>query len=304
MNKIVLMAQTTELKDVLIDDIDVNKVVSKLSKLWDDFWPKALHFLFLLLLACLIYIVGKKLMNILIKIVKKAFERAKMDVGVSNFLLSVLKALCYGLLLITIAATLGLPTTSFVALLGSIGLTIGLALQGSLSNFAGGVLILILKPFRVGDFISVEGSEGTVIAIDIFYTKILTTENKLVVLPNGTLANSEITNATSEPIRRLDIVIPIGYDDDIKAVKQELFLISQRNDKILEEHPVDLYVSGYGKDAVEISMRVWAKTEDCFALKGELLETIKYMFDEKGFTIPFNRMDVTVINEDKIKLVK
>lgn len=296
MNKLILLTQSTLLKEEL-QDLELNKFMSKLSKLWDDFWPKALHFLFLLLISLLIYVIGKKLMNLLVKIVKKAFERAKMDVGVSNFLISVLKAICYGLLLITIAATLGLPTTSFVALLGSIGLTIGLALQGSLSNFAGGVLILILKPFRVGDFISVKGNEGTVIAIDIFYTKILTIENKLVVLPNGTLANSEITNATNEPIRRLDLIIPIGYGDDIKSVKQELFLISQRNEKILMDHPVDLFVSGYGKDAVEISMRVWVKTEDCFVLKGELLETIKYMFDEKGFTIPFNQMDVTVINE-------
>ena len=300
MNKLILLTQSTLLKEEL-QDLELNKFMSKLSKLWDDFWPKALHFLFLLLISLLIYVIGKKLMNLLVKIVKKAFERAKMDVGVSNFLISVLKAICYGLLLITIAATLGLPTTSFVALLGSIGLTIGLALQGSLSNFAGGVLILILKPFRVGDFISVKGNEGTVIAIDIFYTKILTIENKLVVLPNGTLANSEITNATNEPIRRLDLIIPIGYGDDIKSVKQELFLISQRNEKILEDHPVDLFVSGYGKDAVEISMRVWVKTEDCFVLKGELLETIKYMFDEKGFTIPFNQMDVTVINEKVAK---
>lgn len=300
MNKLVLLTQGTTLKEEL-EDLEINKFMSKLSALWDDFWPKALHFLFLLLISLLIYVIGKKLINLLVKIVKKAFERAKMDIGVSNFLISVLKAICYGLLLITIAATLGLPTTSFVALLGSVGLTIGLALQGSLSNFAGGVLILILKPFRVGDFISVKGNEGTVIAIDIFYTKILTIENKLVVLPNGTLANSEITNATNEPIRRLDLVIPIGYNDDIKAVKQELFLLSQRNDKILVDHPVDLFVSGYGKDAVEISMRVWVKTENCFELKGELLETIKYMFDDKGFTIPFNQLDVTVINEKLAK---
>ncbi len=300
MNKLILLTQGNSLKEEL-QDLELNKFMSKLSKLWDDFWPKALHFLFLLLISLLIYVVGKKLIKLLVKIVRKTFERAKMDVGVSNFLISVLKAICYGLLLITIAATLGLPTTSFVALLGSIGLTIGLALQGSLSNFAGGVLILILKPFRVGDFINVKGNEGTVIAIDIFYTKILTIENKLVVLPNGTLANSEITNATNEPIRRLDLIIPIGYDDDIKSVKQELFLISQRNDKILMDHPVDLFVSGYGKDAVEISMRVWVKTEDCFVLKGELLETIKYMFDEKGFTIPFNQMDVTVVSEKVAK---
>lgn len=297
MNKLVLLAQNNIIKEDIIEDLELNKFVSKVSTIWDDFWPKALHFIFLILISFFVYFVGKKLINVLIKIIKKAFERAKMDVGVANFLISVLKVLCYGLLVITIASILGLPTTSFVALLGSVGLTIGLALQGSLSNFAGGVLILILKPFRVGDFIIAKGNEGTVIAIDIFYTKILTTDNKLVVLPNGTLANSEITNATNEPIRRLDLIIPIGYEDDIKSVKQELFLISQRNEKILEDRPVDLFVSAYGKDAIEISMRVWVKTENCFSLKGELLETIKYMFDEKGFTIPFNHVDVNVMND-------
>jgi small conductance mechanosensitive channel len=301
MNKLVLLAQNSIIKDDIMEDLELNKFMSKITTLWDDFWPKTLHFLFMLLISLLIYVIGKKLLNILVKIIKKAFERAKMDVGVSNFLISVLKVLCYGLLIITIAAILGLPTTSFVALLGSVGLTIGLAFQGSLSNFAGGVLILILKPFRVGDFIIVKGNEGSVIAIDIFYTKILTTDNKLVVLPNGTLANSEITNATNEPIRRLDLIIPIGYEDDIKTVKQELFIISQRNEKILEDRPVDLFVSAYGKDAIEISMRVWVKTENCVALKGELLETIKYMFDEKGFTIPFNHVDVNVMNDKKVK---
>ena len=295
MNRLILLTQEAVTEDVF-KEIDMDKVVSKLSTMWEKFWPKALNFLLLILLALMIYVIGRKIIKIVMKIIKRAFERAKMDVGVSNFLLSVIKALCYGLLLITVAAVLGLPTTSFVALLGSIGLTIGLALQGSLSNFAGGVLILVLKPFRVGDFISVKGCEGTVTAIDIFYTKIVTIDNKMIVLPNGTLANSEITNATNEPIRRLDLIIPIGYGDDIKTVKQELFVISQRNDKILMDHPVDLFVSAYGNDAVEITMRVWVKTEDFFMLKGELLETIKYMFDEKGFTIPFHQLDVTVVN--------
>ncbi len=303
MNKFNFLAQNAIRKEDIIEELELNKVMAKITTLWDDFWPKALHFLFLLLISLLIYVIGKKLMKILIRIVRKAFERAKMDVGVSNFLISVLKALCYGLLLITIAATLGLPTTSFVALLGSIGLTIGLALQGSLSNFAGGVLILILKPFRVGDYISVAGGEGSVIAIDIFYTKILTIENKLVVLPNGTLANSDITNATSEPIRQLNLTIPIGYRDDIKSVKKELFEISQKNEKILEDYPVNLFVSGYGKNSVEISMRVWSKKEDWFSLRGELLEAIKYMFDEKGFTIPFNYINVNV-NTDENSEVK
>ena len=192
---------------------------------------------------------------------------------------------------------LGVPEASFVALIGSIGLTIGLALQGSLSNFAGGVLILILKPFRIGDFIVVGDKEGTVITIDIIYTKVVTIDNKVIVFPNGTLANANIVNVTDEPTRRLDLIIPIGYNDDIRSVKKELLTICQQTESVLQDQPIDLFVSNYGDDAVEIALRVWVKKEDYFPTKGELLENIKYMFDEKGFTIPFHQLDVSIINQ-------
>lgn len=273
---------------------------SKLAQMWSDFWPnflqKCVGFLISAVLALIIFFIGRKLIRVTLRVVNRACERGKMEISVARFLSSVINVLLYVLLLTVIAGILGIQTTSFVALLGSLGLTIGLALQGSLSNFAGGVLILVLHPFRIGDYIIANGNEGTVTAIDIFYTKILTIDNKMIVLPNGTLANTDITNVTNEEFRRLDLVIPIGYSDDIKSVKEELYRIVVRNDKIMQERPIDLFVANFGDDAVEITLRAWVKTEEFLMTKGELLESIKYMFDEKGFTIPFHQLDVNVIS--------
>ncbi|MDD5934240.1 MAG: mechanosensitive ion channel [Clostridiales bacterium] len=278
-------------------DGSTGEELSKLVKWWNGFYPKAIDFLISLVICFIIYIVGKKIINAILKVVKRAFEKANTEVSAANFVTSLIKAILYSLLFIGIFMKLGVPEASFVALIGSIGLTIGLALQGSLSNFAGGVLILILKPFRIGDFIVVGDKEGTVITIDIIYTKVVTIDNKVIVFPNGTLANANIVNVTDEPTRRLDLIIPIGYNDDIRSVKKELLTICQQTESVLQDQPIDLFVSNYGDDAVEIALRVWVKKEDYFPTKGELLENIKYMFDEKGFTIPFHQLDVSIINQ-------
>lgn len=270
------------------------KELSRFVKWWNGFYPLVIDFLVKVIICIIIYLIGKKVIKVILKIVKRAFERANTEISAANFVTSLIKAILYSLLFIAIFMKLGVPEASFVALIGSVGLTVGLALQGSLSNFAGGVLILILKPFRIGDYIVVGDKEGTVLTIDIIYTKVVTFDNKVIVFPNGSLANANIVNVTDEPTRRLDLIIPIGYQDDIRNVKEELFKISQRNEKILQDQPVDLFVSNYGDDAVEIGMRVWVKKEDYFTTRCELLETIKYMFDEKGFTIPFHQLDVTV----------
>jgi small conductance mechanosensitive channel len=263
---------------------------------WADFYPKGIEFGIKLLISIILYFIGKKVIKIILKIARRAFIKGKTEVSAVNFICSLLKALLYGLLFIGIFYWFGVPEASFIALIGSVGLTIGLALQGSLSNFAGGVLILILKPFRIGDYIVANGKEGTVTSIDIIYTKVLTFDNKTIIFPNGTLANADIVNVTNEPVRRLDLIIPIGYSDDIRTVKEELFKICQRNEKILLERPVDLFVANYGNIAVEISLRVWTNKDDYFLVRSVLLESIKYMFDEKGFTIPIHQLDINTTN--------
>ena len=273
----------------------------KIELWWLDNYPKAIDFGIKLILSIIIYMIVKKVIRLVIKITRRVFDKAKMEVSVANFICSLLKALLYSLLFVGLYFFFDGPQASLVALIGSVGLTIGLALQGSLSNFAGGVLILILKPFRIGDFIIANGKEGTVTSIDIIYTRIVTIDNKTIVFPNGTLANTDIINVTDEPTRRLDLIIPIGYRDDIRTVKRELLTICQAQERILQDQPMDLFVSNYGNEAVEIALRVWTKKDDYLSVKGELLEVIKYMFDEKGFTIPFHQLDVTIVNPQSVE---
>lgn len=293
-----MLAFLTEAGEDVAEEISTKAAenLSKIEKWWDSFYPKALSFGLQLLLAIIIYFIGKKVIKVVLKITRHALDKSKIEDSATNFICSLVKALLYGCLFIGIFIWFGVPQASFVALIGSVGLTIGLALQGSLSNFAGGVLILVLKPFRIGDYIVANGKEGTVTSIDIIYTRIVTIDNKTIVFPNGSLANTDIINVTDEPTRRIDLIIPIGYHDDIKTVKDELLKISQSNTKILQDQPIDLFVSNYGNDAIELALRVWTNKDDYMVVKGDLLETIKYMFDEKGFTIPFHQIEVNLIN--------
>lgn len=269
-------------------------------KVWELIWPKALSFLTKLFLAFLIFLICKKVIKLLLGIVQRGFDKSKIDQGVKGFALSVCKILLYLLLFTLLAEVLGIPTTSFIAVIGSAGLALGLALQGSLSNFAGGVLLLFLKPFSIGDYIVVNSMEGTVIAIDIFYTKIQTVDNKLVVLPNGALSNSNIMNVTNEPERRLDLSIPISYSQDIKTAKAVIVNVLKEYKEIIEEKPIDVFVDSFGDDAVLIGVRVWSLKEDFWPLKWALLEEIKYAFDQNNIAIPFRQMDVT-IKQDVLK---
>lgn len=284
MNRLFFLTNTLE---------DLSEEVSRLGRVWDAVWPKGLAFLESLLVALVIYVIGRKLIRWILKLVRKGFDKAGVEDGVAGFVSSVIRALLYLVLVLMLANIVGIQTTSVVALVGSAGLTVGLALQGSLSNFAGGVLILVLKPFHVGDYIVVQDCEGTVVNIDIFYTKLLTTDNRSIVLPNGTLSNGNIINVTKEPERRLDLVVPISYSDDIRTVKALLQKIAANHtDMILQERDIAVMVGEFGEDAVKIVFRVWVKRENYWPLRAELLEEIKYTFDENHITIPFRQMNV------------
>ncbi|SFR69036.1 small conductance mechanosensitive channel [Anaeromicropila populeti] len=251
-----------------------------------------------LLIALVVFFIGKKVINWLLRLVEKSLERSNVDTGITKFLISFSKVVATIVLLVTIIAILGLPTTSFVALIGSAGVTIGLALQGSLSNFAGGVLILVLKPFRVGDYIIAAGNEGTVSGIDIFYTKLLTIDNKVVVIPNGSLANSNIVNVTAEPVRRLDLIIPIEYSENIKRVKDVLFQEAMNHQLVLkEDYQIDIYVSSFEASSISLGLRMWVNTDNYWKLKCEILENIRERFAEENIFIPFNQLDVIVKRE-------
>ncbi|MCI8792949.1 MAG: mechanosensitive ion channel [Eubacterium sp.] len=256
--------------------------------------PKALDLCLHLAIALLLYYLGTKIIKLVLKFTKKSFLKSNMEEGVSNFLFSIIKIALYFVLILTICQFLGLATSSVIALLGSAGLAVGLALQGSLANFAGGVLILIAKPFVVGDYIIVGDQEGKVISIDIIYTKLQMVDNKIVIMPNGALADSNIINVTDQNKRRIDIEVAVDYSEDIKRVRDILKEIIERQKQILPDESVDVVVGALNTSSVDMLIHVWVKKEDYWTVRWEMLEEIKERFDEEGIVIPFNQLDVNV----------
>ena len=234
------------------------------------------------------------LIKLILKICDRFFERAGTEISVRKFLNSLIRVLLYLVLIIIVCSQVGIETTSFIALMGSAGLALGLSLQGSLSNFAGGILILMLKPFVVGDYIIDGGSgkEGTVTRIDLFYTNLVTGDNKKVVIPNGTLANSNVTNITAFDKRRVDILIGIGYSSDIKKAKEILERLAKNHQKVLKDEDVMVFVNSLDESQVTLGLRVWSKTEDYWTVKFDLNEQIKSEFDKNDIEIPFNQLEV------------
>ena len=258
--------------------------------------PSLLGFLVQVIVAIIVLLIGSRIIKFLLKLIRKSLDRSKVEAGVVTFLCSLVKYSLYFVLAMIILAQFGVTTSSVVAVLGSAGLTLGLALQGSLSNFAGGVLILLLKPFVVGDYIidGATGQEGTVSSITIFYTKLLTIDNRLILIPNGTLSNSSITNVTHMETRRIDLLIGVSYEANLAKTKQVLSDVVQCEEKILPGEPVEIYVSELADSSVQMGVRAWVKTEDYWPIRWKLTEDIKNALDANGISIPYPQMDVTV----------
>ena len=249
--------------------------------------PSMINFGINILIAIVIFGFGKILIQCLLKICNKFFDKANMEISVKKFLLSLIKTILFLILAITICGQLGIETTSFIAVIGSAGLALGLAFQGSLSNFAGGVLILLMKPFKVGDYISESGTgrEGTVQQIDICYTTLITPDNKKVVIPNGNLSNSSLTNASAFEKRRVDIEVGVSYSTDISEAKAEMENLANNHALILKEEEIFSFVSNLDSSQVTLGLRVWCLTSDYWTVKFDLTEGIKQRFDEKGIEI-------------------
>lgn len=249
-----------------------------------------------ILIALVVLFVGNKLVKWVIKLIGKTTEKSKMEPIVAKFLVSLIKFILYAVVAIVVVGILGIPASSFIAILSTAGLTIGLALQGSLSNFAGGILILLFKPFRIGDYIKEDGhgNEGTVYGIDLLYTKIQTVDNKIVIVPNGVLANTSITNYTVEQKRRVDLLFGISYEANIKLAKDTINNVTDKEEGIIKGEPVTIYVSALEESQVTIGLRVWTKTEDYWDVRWRLIENVKLALDEAGIEIPFNQLSVTL----------
>ena len=249
-----------------------------------------------IIIVLLIWFIGKKIVKFLLNFLSKTFERTHMDISLAKFLLSLIKFLLYAVLAISIIGAIGIQTTSLVALIGSLGLTVGLSLQGSLSNFAGGVLILLFKPFKVGDYIVSGGLEGTVEVIDLLYTRLCTVDNKIITLPNGTLANSSIVNVASEPTRRVDVSVGVSYDTDLKKAKEILEEVIRADDRVLTDRGITVFVDNLGDSSITLTTRCWVNGENYWAVLWALKEAYVEAFRENNISIPFPQMDIHMTN--------
>lgn len=256
--------------------------------------PDLFNFALQVLIAIIVYAVGAKLIKMTVKIVRKTLERRNTDIGVIQFLSAVIRYSMYFVLFMVILNLFGIATTSAVAVLGSCGVAVGLALQGSLANFAGGVLILLLKPFVVGDYIIEGANEGTVYEISIFYTKLKTVDNKVIVIPNGNLSNSSLINVSHMDNRRVDVAVGIAYEADIRTAKDILYKVAEEDPARLPGEDIVVAVDNLGASSVDMTVRIWVKSEDYWPTKWRLTENIKYALDENNISIPYQQIDVQI----------
>lgn len=285
----ILMSQV--LSDNLIKNLDEGVMKSWLQSVL----PSVLGFFWSVVLALLIAYIGGKIINLVRRMFQKSLRRRDAEEGVCQFADQVLKYFLWIVIIVIILGLFGFTASSLAAAVASLGVTAGLALQGSLSNFAGGLLILVLHPFRVGDYIieDTHKNEGTVIEISVFYTKLRTIDNKIIVIPNGTLANTSLTNATKSDRRQMDLVVPIGYDADIKKAKDILMELVEAENRRLPED-VNVFVKELGASSVDLGLRFWVPTDQYWSVRWQLLEDIKIRFDAEKISIPFQQVDVNI----------
>lgn len=273
---------------------EVQQEVNAFVAYVQDHIPNLIAYGIRILIALVIFIIGRYMIKWIRKRVSRSFERSSADKGVAQFTDSLLKFGLYVLLILAVAANLGIDLSSITVMFASAGVGITLALQETLSNFAGGVLILMMKPFVIGDYI-IEGSgknEGTVKEIRTFYTKLSTVDNKTIVIPNGTLANNSLTNVTAKAERQLDLRIGISYESDLKKAKHLLEEMLKNNENILKDEDWNVFVDELGDSAVIFGVRGWVKTDVYWPTRWGLLEEIKLTFDEEGIQIPYNQITV------------
>ena len=273
---------------------DTVKEVSQFTTYLQNHIPDFISFGIKVVFALVFFFIGRIVIRWIRKLVRKSMHRSSADKGVEQFVDSLLKFSLYFLLLFMIGTKFGIDASSVAALIASGGVAIGLAMQGSLSNFAGGVLILILKPFEVGDYIieDTNKNEGTVKEIQIFYTKLTTIDNKTIVIPNGILTNNSLTNATAKDERRLDLKVDISYDADLKKAKAMIMDVLNNDPAVLREDEIVVFVDELGESSVVLGARAWTKSADFWQAKWRILENIKEKMDENQIEIPYRQLTV------------
>ena len=283
-----LLLFTMEQKDVYLNDF---------QSFFGKFMDKIIGFLPSLIGAIIVLFVGVWICRLIRKFVRRLMIARSVDITIQNFVNELLRWVLYIILFLTVIQKVGVPVSSFLGALAAAGVAIGLALQGSLSNFAGGIMLLILKPFRIGDSIEVEGHLGTVERIGMFYTTIIKFGNERVIIPNGPLFSDNIINYSQNPTRRDNIIVGIGYGSDLKKAKEILYSLTQSCPTALQDPAPVVYVNELADSSVNFTVRVWSKTEHYWDTHFYLIEQIKLTFDKEGIEIPFPQRDVHIISK-------
>ncbi len=263
------------------------------TKLWDSF----VDYIPTIIVAVVIYIIGCIINKIIMKLLSKGLEKSRIDKTVHGFLKSLVRVILLCIILIIVLSILGIPMTSIITVVGSAGIAIGLALQDSLSNIAGGVIVLMGKSFRVGDYVSIDGTEGTVREINIFSTNIVSGDNKSIYIPNGTVSNATVINYTHEKTRRVEHIMSISYDNDAKKAISVIKQVLSDNSKVLSTPEPFVRIKAFAASSIDIVIRAWVNSEDYWGVYFDLLEEIKDAFDENEIVIPYNQLDVHMKSE-------
>ncbi len=269
-------------------------MIASLQKFGNSLLQQFLDYSPTLLLALLTLLIGLWLIRLIIRSLDRLLQQKEVDETLRPFLNKLTNVLLKVLLFISIAAMVGIETTSFIAIIGAAGLAVGLALQGSLSNFASGVLLLTLRPFEVGDFITVNGYSGTVQEIQVFYTILKTPQNDRITLPNSAVSSNTVTNYTAEPVKRLDLRVGIGYDDDIDQARKVIQSVLDNESRIHKEPAPAILVETLGDNSVNFVIRVWTDTAEVWNLKFTLTEAVKKALDEADINIPYPQRDIHI----------
>lgn len=274
-----------------IDAIKVEPLMDKAMEMVMFYAPK-------LLLAIFTLVIGLWLINMVCKGVGFLLEKRDFDISLRKWLTSIISVALKACLLISVVSMIGVQTTSFIAMLGAAGLAVGLALQGSLGNFAGGVLILVFKPYKVGDYIKTNGEEGFVEAIDVFYTFLRTVDSKHVILPNGPLANGNLVNYTKDSTRRVDLTVGISYTNRFEDAEKALLAMIKNHPDVLADPAPFIGVTGYGDSSIDLTVRAWCTNENYWGVFFDLNKAIKPALDAAGISIPFPQRDVHLFQQN------
>lgn len=268
------------------------KELGKFEEILDNIWSGFCGKLPVIIAAIIVLIIGIFLSRLTVRLMSKAMDKSRLDLTINRFVRSAVKIVLYVLVVTVVLTLLGVPMTSIITVIGTAGVAVGLALQDSLSNLAGGFLILFSKPFRVGNYIQCSGVEGTVESISILYTKLLTGDNKAVFIPNGTAAGAVVTNYNEMPERRVDLVFGISYEADFNEAKKAIAEVVAKDEQVLREPFIVL--SGLDASSVAITVRLWTKSENYWSVYYRTLEEVRKAFDEREIEIPYNKLDVHI----------